>query len=166
MRIVMVTGSFPGWLGELANPGGPGGVTLPLPGRSVTNAAAQSGISADISPVFRETSVRDVLNQNATGPTGFKVAFEGHRDRQVGGLLEAGRVVVRGTVASEAWADEQAGDMRAARSTCSCATRCGRPGSRRAKATPIPARMATAKKADWKPSVRATSWLAPVWAAR
>src|SRR5215472_3557032 len=80
-------------------------------------------------------------------------------------LLEAGRVFARGTVASEAWADEQGGDKRTARSACSGATRCGRPGSRRAKAAAMAARMATAKKADWKPSVRATSWLAPVLAA-
>jgi hypothetical protein len=42
----------------------------------------------------------------------------------------------------------------------------GRPRSRRASVTPIPARMATARKADWKPSVRATSGFAPVLAAR
>src|SRR5262249_49179860 len=99
--------------------------------------------------------------QNATRPTDFKVAFEGRRGRQFGHVLEAGRVFLRGTVASEAWADEQAGDKRTARWTCCCATRCGRPGSRSARATPIPARMATARKADWKPSVRATSRLAP-----
>src|SRR5262249_10822015 len=119
-----------------------------------------------ISPACRETPVRDVVDQNATGPAGFKVAFEGHRGRQFGHVLEAGRVFVRGTVASEAWADEQAGDMRTARSPCCRGTRRGRPTSRRrAKATPIPGMMATAKKADWKPSVRATSRLAPVWVA-
>ena len=51
-------------------------------------------------------------------------------------LLGRRRVFVRGTVASEVWAEEQAGDMRTARSACSCATRCGRPGSRRANAAP------------------------------
>jgi hypothetical protein len=50
--------------------------------------------------------------------------------------------------------------------TCSRATGCGRVGRRRARATPMPARMAMAEKADWKPSVMATSRSAPVLVAR
>src|SRR5215472_2969734 len=70
---------------------------------------------------FRPTSAG--VFQNATGPTGYKVAFEGRRGRQFGHVLEAGRVFTRGTVASEAWAEEQPGDMRTARSTSCCAMR-------------------------------------------
>ncbi len=59
-----------------------------------------------------------------------------------------------------------AGTVDGSSSSCSCGTRRGRPRRRRARATPIPARTATARKADWKPSVSAVSRSAPVFVAR
>jgi hypothetical protein len=78
--------------------------------------------------------------------------------RGLPGHVSAGMCLIHGGAQSPAVTD--------ADSSCSCAVLRGRPRSRRARATPIPARMATAKKADLKPSVNATSGFASVFAAR